>query len=168
MDQLVPFPPSPSPSGGGPARHPQRIGDAERNAVCATLSAHYAAGRLTADELDRRLGSAVQAVTLEHLRPLLADLPAGLPGPAAAPVPPRQTGLLDPLAAAALVLALLVAAVGFLGLLAMGDVASLVACFLVTVTAAVGAGSATHLLHRQARAVEARAEAVAAQRPRMA
>ena len=169
MDQLVPFPPSSVPSAAGTGGHPQRVGDAERNAVCTTLSAHYAAGRLSAEELDLRLGSAVQAVTVEHLRLLLADLPVGVPAPAAAPVR-RESGLLDPLAFAALVVTVLVAGVAFLAVLAAGDVAYFIVCALSASTAAVGAASATHLLHRRAQVVQAGAEAraQAAQRPRMA
>lgn len=70
---------------GGPGR---RVGDAERAACCETLSEHFAAGRLRADELDLRLDAAVRAVTEVDLRRLVADLPVARPvaRPATAPV----------------------------------------------------------------------------------
>lgn len=63
---------------GGPGR---RVGDAERAACCETLSDHFAAGRLRADELELRLDAAVRAVTEADLRRLVADLPVARPEP---------------------------------------------------------------------------------------
>ena len=57
----------------------QRIGDAERSAVCEELSVHYAAGRLTDEELDVRVTAAVAARTWGELRPLVGDLPSAAP-----------------------------------------------------------------------------------------
>lgn len=54
-----------------------RASDADRDAVLADLSAHFQAGRLTADELDERTGQALAARTWGQLKKLLADLPAG-------------------------------------------------------------------------------------------
>jgi hypothetical protein len=54
-----------------------RASDADRDAVLADLSAHFQAGRLTADELDERTGQALAARTWGQLKELLADLPAG-------------------------------------------------------------------------------------------
>lgn len=52
-----------------------RIGDNERSSVVAHLSDHYAAGRLTRDELESKSESALTARTQADLAPLLADLP---------------------------------------------------------------------------------------------
>lgn len=52
-----------------------RIGDAERERAVSALGEHFAAGRLTADELDERLGLAWSAKTAADLSPLFADLP---------------------------------------------------------------------------------------------
>lgn len=54
-----------------------RIGDAEREACLELLSEHHVQGRLTADELDRRQGVALTAVTEDDLAELFADLPVG-------------------------------------------------------------------------------------------
>jgi hypothetical protein len=158
MDSLVPFSPS-SPSGSvtstrGPAVDQQRAGDQERNAVCSQLSAHFAAGRLSADELDARLGAAVQAVTLQQLRQLLSDLPA--PGRAVHPVraaaPAGPTwGALEVIALLVMLGALGVAAIAVLGLGAMGQFAALTLGFLGGSTAALGGAALTHLLHHHAR-----------------
>jgi Domain of unknown function (DUF1707) len=90
---------APFPGGGGdPARHRAphalRIGDAERDAVAADLGEHYAAGRLTLDELNERLDAAFAARTLGQLTRVMADLPGPWPslmlpgqgGPGARPV----------------------------------------------------------------------------------
>jgi len=71
---------APSPSGGGaPPRprgpHALRIGDAERDAAAADLGEHYAAGRLTIDELNERLDAVFSAKTLGQLTQIMADLP---------------------------------------------------------------------------------------------
>lgn len=63
-----------------------RASDADRDAVVATLSESYQAGRLTSDELDERTGRALAARTLGELSPLTADLPGtqhAAPGPVA-------------------------------------------------------------------------------------
>ena len=53
-----------------------RVGDAERHDASAQLQAHFAAGRLTWEELDERLGQAWAARTQGELSVLFADLPA--------------------------------------------------------------------------------------------
>ena len=72
--------PDPRPIGRSPDRSPgpvdQRVGDVERSAVCEELSRQYAAGRLSDDELEHRVGAAMQARTRGDLHPLLVDLPA--------------------------------------------------------------------------------------------
>jgi hypothetical protein len=71
---------APFPSGGGnPARargpHALRIGDAERDAAATDLGEHYAAGRLTIDELNERLDATFSAKTFGQLTRIMADLP---------------------------------------------------------------------------------------------
>ena len=52
-----------------------RVSDAERDRAGVLLRVHLAAGRLTPDEFDGRLASALGAVTFEELNRTLADLP---------------------------------------------------------------------------------------------
>jgi hypothetical protein len=72
---------APFPGGGGePPRprggpHALRIGDAERDAAAADLGEHYAAGRLTLDELNERLDAVFSSKTLGQLTRIMADLP---------------------------------------------------------------------------------------------
>ena len=58
-----------------------RASDADRDHVTARLREHFAAGRLTADELDERISAALNAKTHGELRPLMADLPEPVPRP---------------------------------------------------------------------------------------
>jgi len=62
----------PRPRGGPLAL---RIGDAERDAAAADLGEHYAAGRLSLDELNERLDSVFSSKTLGQLTRIMADLP---------------------------------------------------------------------------------------------
>jgi hypothetical protein len=62
-----------------PAGRLIRIGDAERQGAAAQLQQHFAAGRLTWEELDERLGSAYAARTHGDLVTLFTDLPAVAP-----------------------------------------------------------------------------------------
>jgi Domain of unknown function (DUF1707) len=55
---------------------PLRIGDAERDRAVAALGDHFAAGRLTREELDERIDEAMRARFDADLAPVLADLPA--------------------------------------------------------------------------------------------
>ena len=63
-----------------------RASDADRDRVTARLREHFAAGRLTSEELDERVTTALRATTFGELRRLMADLPepavvsAGPPG----------------------------------------------------------------------------------------
>jgi len=71
---------APFPGGSGdPARprglHALRIGDAERDAAATDLGEHYAAGRLTLDELNERLDATFSARTFGQLTRIMADLP---------------------------------------------------------------------------------------------
>jgi hypothetical protein len=52
-----------------------RVGHAERDAVTAELREHYAAGRLTLEELNERLDKALAAKTRGDLNALMTDLP---------------------------------------------------------------------------------------------
>ena len=81
-----------------------RVGHAERDAIAAILQDAAADGRLGMDELDERLGVALQARTYGDLEPLVADLSVELPwrssGRTLAPVsgpPPIGYSLEDPL-----------------------------------------------------------------------
>ena len=64
---------------------PVRIGDAERDRAISTLSDHFAAGRLSREELDERVDQAMQARFDADLRPLFADLPRPEPTAAVRP-----------------------------------------------------------------------------------
>jgi hypothetical protein len=83
--------------GGFPSGN-MRVGDAEREAVASQLREHYAAGRLTLDELDERLDQAFAAKTRSDLAAVTRDLPqagrpaAGTQGPDGAPGPPGWPG----------------------------------------------------------------------------
>ncbi|MFC4531887.1 DUF1707 SHOCT-like domain-containing protein [Sphaerisporangium dianthi] len=57
------------------SRDDLRIGDAERDEVAAALREHFAQGRLTHEELDERLDTALAARTAGELRQVTADLP---------------------------------------------------------------------------------------------
>lgn len=59
----------------GQARYTTLIGDADRDAAAAELGEHYAAGRLTLDELHDRLGQVLEARTRGQLLHVMADLP---------------------------------------------------------------------------------------------
>src|SRR6266550_4278386 len=52
-----------------------RIGDAERDAVMAQLREHFVAGRLTFDELTKRIDAALTAKTQRQIDRLMADPP---------------------------------------------------------------------------------------------
>lgn len=58
-----------------PGPHTLRVGDAERDAAAADLGEHYAAGRLTLDELNERLDTVFSAKTFGQLVKVMADMP---------------------------------------------------------------------------------------------
>jgi hypothetical protein len=58
-----------------PEPHTVRASDGEREAVVEALRAHTAAGRLDAEELERRLERAYASELRADLLPLIADLP---------------------------------------------------------------------------------------------
>jgi hypothetical protein len=63
-------------------RYDLRIGDVERDAAMAALQEHFAAGRLTFDELTDRIDGALTAKTQGQIDALMADLPRIPPAPA--------------------------------------------------------------------------------------
>jgi len=67
-----------------------RVGDAERESVAAELREHYAQGRLTLDDLERRLDAAMAARTRADLDQLVRDLPHT--NPPGAPLPAASSG----------------------------------------------------------------------------
>jgi hypothetical protein len=67
-----------------------RASDAERERTATLLRDHAAAGRLTPEELDERLGAAYAARTVGELEALAHDLP---PAPAPAPARTRPRAL---------------------------------------------------------------------------
>lgn len=72
-----------------------RASDADRNLVADLLTAAYAEGRLTRDELDDRLTRAMAARTFDDLAPLTLDLVPGSDHPAAAAVVPAGFTAVD-------------------------------------------------------------------------
>jgi hypothetical protein len=58
------------------SRFEMRVGHAERDAVAAELREHYAAGRITLDELNDRLDNTFAAKTKGDLNALMTDLPS--------------------------------------------------------------------------------------------
>jgi hypothetical protein len=77
MRYYAPFPGDGSVPARPPGPHALRIGDAERDAAAADLGEHYAAGRLTLDELHERLEAVFAAKTFGQLAGIMADLPGG-------------------------------------------------------------------------------------------
>jgi hypothetical protein len=65
-----------------------RVGDSEREAVAAELREHYAQGRLTIEDFQRRLDAALKARTRGDLSKLISDLPNAKPAGAPLPAPP--------------------------------------------------------------------------------
>ena len=73
-----------------------RASHADREQVVGALQAAFVQGRLTADELDERVGQALAARTYAELAALTTDLPADpaparQPAPATQPAPDRQS-----------------------------------------------------------------------------
>lgn len=136
-----------------------RVGDLDRSAACDELAGHFAAGRLTGDELNQRLGIAMSARTARELRLLLTDLPdaptpAGGPPPAQ-PAPVRQRSgwsVGDGLVLAALLGSVAVVAVMMLGLAVSGELAVFLLAAVGGSLAALAGGCLLHLVHRSRRA----------------
>ena len=60
--------------------HQMRVSDTEREAAATELREHYAAGRLTLEELNERLDKTFAAKTRADLNGLMTDLPSGRSG----------------------------------------------------------------------------------------
>ena len=100
-----------------------RTSDADRDRVAGLLRDHFAAGRITSEELDERLTATLKARTFGDLRHALADLPeaAPVPGPASrVPLPVmarwaagRRRPRLLPLAVLAVVVAAAIPGAGW-------------------------------------------------------
>jgi len=56
-----------------------RVSDTDREQVAEQLREHFAAGRLTSEELDERVATALSAKTVGDLRAVMADLPGPRP-----------------------------------------------------------------------------------------
>jgi hypothetical protein len=67
-----------------------RVSDADRDRVTARLRDHFAAGRLTPDELDERISAALNAKTFGDLRRVMTDLPEPAQPPPWAQQPSRR------------------------------------------------------------------------------
>lgn len=95
----------------GYRRPPMRASDAERDAVVTALGEHFQAGRLTADELDDRMGKALAARTVPELDDLTTDLPpVRAAPPEQAPLPDRPRSTFHPLVIPVMVAVILVTA----------------------------------------------------------
>jgi Domain of unknown function (DUF1707) len=69
-----------------------RIGDAERDAAMVQLREHFAAGRLTFDELTERIDLALAAKTQGQIDRLMADLPRPPKATRTEPEPDHDAG----------------------------------------------------------------------------
>ena len=79
----------------GSERGRMRVGDADRDHAAGFLNTAYIEGRLSREEYDARLGSALTARTYRDLDEVVTDLPVALATPADASVAPatRTNGL---------------------------------------------------------------------------
>jgi hypothetical protein len=103
--------------------NPLQVGDADRNGTADLLKEAHAAGYLTLEEVDERLGTALAARTRGELDRLVADLPLewragqerGRRPPAPAPRPPAggRLGLVPLLVVMAALVVLAVVTRGF-------------------------------------------------------
>ena len=116
-----------------------RVGDTDRTSACDKLCEHYAAGRLSADELDDRLAAAVAARTRRDLQVLLHDLGPLRP----APVRPRPVSVV--LAMIVLIGCVLTAG-GMLVLLGSVDVGLFLAAAVGGTAAAVGGACGAYVV----------------------
>lgn len=72
----------------GPTHMPRRVGDEERHTCADQLAVHHAAGRLSTEEFEERLGIALTAQTAGELGRILTDLPFPETAPSGPPPPP--------------------------------------------------------------------------------
>ncbi|HLT61332.1 MAG TPA: DUF1707 domain-containing protein [Microlunatus sp.] len=139
----------------GAAGLTKRVGDRERSEICDELAAHFAAGRLTGEELDDRLSRAMRAQTVVDLIELVSDLPRRVearPHPPLPPAPPATDRVLawtgfDLICVVLLIGCLMVA--GLLLLMAgVWNPAAFAAALVGGTAAAVGGAAAMHLARR--------------------
>jgi hypothetical protein len=76
--------------------HQMRVSDAEREAAATELREHYAAGRLTLEELNERLDKTFAAKTRADLNGLMTDLPSGRSDAGSGPAVGRTPGATGP------------------------------------------------------------------------
>ncbi len=132
----------------------QRVGDLERSAACDELAAHFAAGRLTGEELNQRLEVAMTAQTVRELRLLLVDLPVAgppnhpAPGHAPPPGPRADWSAFDALVLVALLGSVVMIGVMMLGLAASGEVVIFLFAAVGGSLAAMAGACLLHLVHR--------------------
>jgi hypothetical protein len=144
-----------------------RVSDADRERVAERLREHFAAGRLTSEELDERITATLSAKTNGDLRAVMTDLPEpgmtppgpppgpgwGMSGPAGGPPPWAMGGRsrvmvhrgprLQPLVLLALIFALVLPGAGFVFFVFVKVV---LAIFLVT--AIIGLFTAARIRRR--------------------
>jgi hypothetical protein len=69
-----------------------RIGDADRDRLVVELREHFTAGRLSMDELDRRLGVVLAAEYADEAAAVFTDLPSGGSAAVAGPSTVKPAG----------------------------------------------------------------------------
>ena len=143
-----------------------RASHADREQVVGTLKAAFVQGRLTADELNERVGQALAARTYADLAALTTDLPAN-PAPPRQPAPARQP--LNPAAiravkAGAGAIGVTVIAVGAAIAVAGEPAAAAVIAVFMVVLAAVATAVVASLIH-VALKLEARQQSRRGQQP---
>lgn len=134
----------------------QRIGDAERNVAAEQLSTHFAAGRITNEEFDQRLGQVMSARTTEDLWRQLSDLPAIRLAPKTTEImatPERKWGAIDTLSVIAIFGSMFV---GTLALVSMAPGVALGAFIVGLCGAIAGAAFAWVISRHHQRAVDRR------------
>ena len=133
----------------------RRASHADREQVVGTLKAAFVQGRLTADELDERVGQALAARTYADLAALTADLPAGpdrapvpVPTPPPAPVrrPPSPAASFAVKAGAAAIAVTVIAALAGAVISGAPAAAVFIAVFMLVLAAAATAVVAS-LIH---------------------
>ena len=130
-----------------------RASDADRERVATLLRDHCAAGRLSVDELDERLGRAYAARTYRDLQILMTDLPrADMPAvgghPARRPHSGRAAGAIFVWALAAMMLVPAVFAV--VGAIAMAAVAMTLTALSLTAPFVLVAAMLVWTIRREA------------------
>jgi hypothetical protein len=126
-----------------------RASHADREQVVGALQAAFVQGRLTADELDERVGQALAARTYAELAALTTDLPAG-PAPARQQAParrPQNTAASRAVKAGAGAIGVAVIALGAAIAVAGEPAAAAVIAVFMVVLAAVATAIVASLIH---------------------